>query len=76
MRYSIKAGSPEKVNVDCLVVAIWNKGTLSDEAKQIDIAASKTISKILKSGDLEFFLSKESKSEIPKKPIPGILIYF
>ena len=50
MRYSIKAGSPEKVNVDCLVVAIWNKGTLSDEAKQIDIAESITISKILKSG--------------------------
>ena len=65
MRYSIKAGSPEKVNVDCLVVAIWNKGTLSDEAKQIDIAASKTISKILKSGD---FIGKLGETQLIHNP--------
>jgi leucyl aminopeptidase len=51
MRYSIKTGSPEKINADCLVVAIWNKGTLSDEAKAIDAPAKKAISKILQSGD-------------------------
>ena len=65
MRYSIKAGSPEKISVDCLVVAIWNKGTLSDEAKQIDGAASKSISKILKSGD---FIGKLGETQLIHNP--------
>lgn len=51
MRYSLKTGSPEKINVDCLVVAIWSKGTLSTEAKVIDASTKKTISKIIQSGD-------------------------
>ena len=65
MRYSIKAGSPEKISADCLVVAIWNKGTLSDEAKQIDGAASKSISKILKSGD---FIGKLGETQLIHNP--------
>jgi len=51
MRYSIRTGSPEKINADCIVVAIWNKGTLSDEAKLLDTAAQKVITKIIQSGD-------------------------
>ena len=65
MRYSIKAGSPEKISADCLVVAIWNKGTLSDEAKQIDGAASKSISKILKSGD---FIGELGETQLIHNP--------
>ncbi len=65
MRYTIKAGSPEKISADCLVVAIWNKGTLSDEAKQIDGAASKSISKILKSGD---FIGKLGETQLIHNP--------
>ncbi len=51
MRYSIRTGSPEKINADCIVVAIWNKGALSDEAKLLDTAAQKVITKIIQSGD-------------------------
>ena len=35
MRYSVKTGSPEKISADCIVIAIWNKGALSDEAKKL-----------------------------------------
>ena len=51
MRYSIRTGSPEKINADCIVVTIWNKSTLSDEAKLLDTAAQKVITKIIQSGD-------------------------
>ena len=51
MRYSIRTGSPEKINADCIVVAIWNKGALSDEAKLLDTATQKVITKIIQSGD-------------------------
>lgn len=51
MKYSIKAGSAEKINTDCLVVTAWSKGALSDEARLIDSATNKVISKIVRSGD-------------------------
>lgn len=65
MRYSIKAGSPEKINADCVVVPIWSKGTLSAEAKLIDGTANKAISKILQSGD---FTGKLGESHLIHNP--------
>ena len=65
MRYSVKAGSPEKISADCIVIAIWNKGTLSDEAKKIDAASGKTISKILQSGD---FTGKLGETQLIHNP--------
>ncbi|HJN96926.1 MAG: leucyl aminopeptidase [Gammaproteobacteria bacterium] len=52
MKYSIKAGSPEKISTDCVAVVVWTKGALSDEASIIDSAGSKCISKITRAGDL------------------------
>ena len=52
MRYSIKGGSPEKISADCIIVIIWRNGSLSEEAKLIDSASGKCISKITRSGDL------------------------
>ncbi|MDA0687318.1 MAG: leucyl aminopeptidase [Proteobacteria bacterium] len=51
MRYTVKSGAIEKITTDCLVVGVWSKGVLSDEAKSIDAASGKTISKVIKAGD-------------------------
>lgn len=51
MKYSIKAGSTEKISTDCVVVIVWDKGSLSDEAKLVDSVSNRTISKITRSGD-------------------------
>ena len=51
MRYSLKAGAIEKVSTDCVVVAVYSKGTLSEEATALDKACGKIISKLVKSGD-------------------------
>ncbi len=53
MKYAINAAAPDKVNSDCVVVVVWNKGTLSDEATAIDQAGGKQLSKILGSGDFK-----------------------
>ncbi len=51
MRYSVKSGAIEKISTDCLVVTVWSKGTLTEEAKSIDTASGKAIGKLIKSGD-------------------------
>lgn len=51
MRYTIKAGSIANIATDCLVVAVWNKGSLSDEARELDQAANKTLSTLIRTGD-------------------------
>ncbi len=51
MKYSIKAGAVDKINTDCIVVVIWEKGAPSDEAKLADKATDKGISKIVGSED-------------------------
>lgn len=53
MRYILKAGAPEKQVSDCLVLLIWHKGQLSDEAKLVDAAAGKALSKLLRGGDFD-----------------------
>lgn len=66
MKYSIKAGSTEKISADCVVVTIWTKGTLSDEAKLIDSIGNKGISKIVRSGD---FTGKLGESQVIHGPV-------
>ncbi len=53
MEFSIKNGNPEKLRTDCLVVGVFEGRKLSDSAKQVDEAADKAISAVLKSGDME-----------------------
>ena len=51
MRYSVKGGSPDKIVTECIVVSIWRNGSLSDEAKILDIKTKKLISGLVNSGD-------------------------
>ena len=53
MRYSVKGGSPDKIVTECIVVAIWGNGRLSDEAKILDTKTKKLISGLIRSGDLK-----------------------
>lgn len=53
MEFSIKNGNPEKLRTDCLVVGVFEGRKLSESAKQVDEAADKAISNVLKSGDME-----------------------
>ncbi len=51
MKYSIKAGAVDKIITDCIVVVVWNKGSLSNEAKLADKATDQGISKIVRTED-------------------------
>ena len=53
MEFSIKSGNPEKQRCDCLVVGVFEGKKLSDSATILDEALGKTISAVLKTGDLE-----------------------
>jgi leucyl aminopeptidase len=53
VEFSIKNGNPEKQNLDCIIVGVFEGCKLSDAAKNLDDASNKAISNILKSGDLE-----------------------
>ena len=66
MRYSIKGGSPEKISADCIIVIVWRNGSLSEEAKLIDSAGSKCISKITRAGDLS---GKLGETQLIHNPI-------
>lgn len=66
MKYSIKSGSAEKVSADCVVVAVWSKGSLSDEARLVDNASLKSISKIIRSGD---FSGKLGETHLVHTPV-------
>ena len=58
MEYIIKRGSVEKISCDCLVIPVFSKGTLSMEARQVDLACGRAISKLIKSGDFTGKLGK------------------
>ena len=53
MEFSIKNGNPEKLAADCIIVGVFEERKLSDAAKNIDAAANKAISAVLKTGDFE-----------------------
>ena len=65
MKYSIKAASAEKISADCVVVTVWSKGTLSDEAKLIDSVGNRNISNITRSGD---FTGKLGETQVIHRP--------
>ena len=68
MRYSVKGGSPDKIITECIVVAIWSNGRLSDEAKILDAKTKKLISGLMRSGDLKGNLGETRFIYLP----PGI----
>lgn len=53
MEFSIKSTSPEKLQVDCLLVGVYEGQKLTPLAKALDASVDKAISKALKSGDME-----------------------
>jgi len=61
MKYLIKISSADKINTDCVAVIVWSKATPSDEAKAIDGASGKIISRLLRSGD---FTGKLGETQI------------
>ena len=68
MKYSIKAGAIDKINSDCIVVVIWSKGRLSEEAQVADKLSNKGISKIVRSED---FTGKLGQTQLVYNP-PGL----
>jgi len=65
MRYSVKAGSLATLNTECLVVAVWSKGSLSEEARELDKLSGKALSSLIKSGD---FTGKLEQTHTLHKP--------
>jgi len=53
MEFSIKNGNPAKARAGCVVVGVFEGRRLSASAQQLDSAARKRISEVLRSGDLE-----------------------
>ncbi len=53
MEFSIKNGNPEKQHHDCVIVGVFEGRKLSEAAKSLDDASNKSISAVLKSGDLD-----------------------
>ncbi len=51
MKYSIKTGAVNNIITDCIVVVVWNKGELSEEAKLADKLSDKSLSKIVRTED-------------------------
>lgn len=53
MEFSIKTVNLEKDHSDCLVVGVYEGGTLSEAAKQLDVASHGFITQIVARGDME-----------------------
>jgi leucyl aminopeptidase len=53
MEFSIKSARPEKQGTGCLVVGVFEGGKLSESARAVDDASAKSISRVLKRGDLD-----------------------
>ncbi len=66
MKYSIKAGSVDKINADCIAVVVWSKGALSEEAKQANKVGNQGISKIIRSED---FTGKLGETQLIHSPV-------
>jgi leucyl aminopeptidase len=53
VEFSIKNGNPEKQLHDCVIVGVFEGRKLSEAAKSLDDASNKSVSAVLKSGDLD-----------------------
>ena len=52
MKYTLTTDAPEAARVDCLVVGVFEKGTLSPAAQQLDEVSAGAVSALFKAGDL------------------------
>lgn len=53
MEYLVKSGSPEKQRVGCVVVGVFDRRKLTQQARALDFAADGLLSSILRRGDLD-----------------------
>lgn len=53
MRFTVKASDPTTLSTPCLVLGVFEDGTLPDITAQVDKAAGKVISKIICAGDIK-----------------------
>ncbi|WP_111748476.1 leucyl aminopeptidase [Salinisphaera orenii] len=53
MEYLVKSGSPEKQRVGCVVVGVFDRRKLSQQARALDFASDGVLSSILRRGDLD-----------------------
>ena len=53
MKITLKTAKPTTLASDCLVLAIGAKNTLSAEAKEVDTASGKRLTRLLDNGDFE-----------------------
>jgi len=52
MKYSISSAAPANLSSDCLVVPVLDRDTLTASGKVLDQACQRSLSKVLRSGDL------------------------
>ena len=52
MQFSAKSGNPTKARTHCIVTGVYGDNELSDIAKLLDKASNRSLSKILKRGDM------------------------
>lgn len=52
MQFSARSGNPEKARTHCIVTGVYSDNELSDIAKLLDKASNRSLSKILKRGDM------------------------
>mgnify|MGYP003705932791 FL=1 len=53
MKTALKTSNPVRLVTDCLVIAVAAKNKFSAEAKEIDIASGKRLSRVLENGDFD-----------------------
>jgi leucyl aminopeptidase len=58
MEFSIKSGTPEKQRAGCVVVGVYEGRKLSAAAQVLDTASRKSVTDVLRHGDLEGSLGK------------------
>jgi len=69
MNYNAKAGDPSKQRTPCLVLGVFSKRKLSDEATTLDQASKGFLTNILKKGDMD----GESGQALMLYNVPGTL---
>ena len=75
MDYGIKTGKAGNLITSCLVVGIFNDGTLSPSAREIDQNSSAYLTRILKSGAFSGDIgSTQLVFEVPKLRAPQLLL--
>ncbi len=75
MQFLVKSGSPEKQQTACMIVGVFSSRKLSPTAAALDKTSRGTISKILRSGDMD---GKEGQTlmlhALPRIPCARVLL--